>query len=79
MKEKNQLVKVYTGTELKVLTLKSFLEEIGVNSSIQNNYKAGIQVGFVGGVQSAVDLFIQFSDFDKAEPIIRDFIEKNKK
>jgi hypothetical protein len=78
MKEKNKLVKIYTGTEVTVLLLKDLLEGIGVTSTIQNNYKSGIEVGFVGGVQSAIDLFIQQSDFDTAEPLIRDFIAKNK-
>jgi hypothetical protein len=78
MKEKNKLVKVYTGTEMTVLLLKDLLEDIGVTSIIQNNYKLGIEVGFVGGVQSAVDLFIQQSEFAAAEPLIRDFIAKNK-
>ena len=78
MKEKNKLIKVYTGTEVTVILLKGLLEEIEVTSSIQNNYKSGIEVGFVGGVVSAIDLFIQQSDFEKAEPLIRDFISKNK-
>jgi hypothetical protein len=78
MKEKNKLVKVYTGTEVTVILLKGLLDEIEVTSTIQNNYKSGIEVGFVGGVQSAIDLFIQQSDFEKAEPLIRDFIAKNK-
>jgi hypothetical protein len=78
MKEKNKLIKVYTGTEVTVILLKGLLEEIEITSTIQNNYKSGIEVGFVGGVQSAIDLFIQQSDFEKAEPLIRDFIAKNK-
>jgi hypothetical protein len=78
MKEKDKLVKVYTGTEMTVLLLKDLLEEIKVSSIIQNNYKLGVEVGFVGGVQSSVDLFIQQSDFGTAEPLIRDFIAKNK-
>jgi hypothetical protein len=78
MKVKNKLVKVYTGTEVTVLLLKDLLEDTGVKSTIQNNYKSGIEVGFVGGVQSAIDLFIQQSDFETAEPLIRDFIAKNK-
>ena len=77
MKEKNKLVKVYTGTEVTVLLLKDLLEDIGVTSTIQNNYKSGVEIGFVGGVQSAIDLFIQQSDFETAEPLIRDFITKN--
>lgn len=78
MKEKNKLVKVYTGTETTVLLLKDLLVEISVSSIIQNNYKLGVEVGFVGGVQSSVDLFIQQSDFETAEPLIRDFIARNK-
>lgn len=78
MKETNKLVKVYTGTEMTVTLLKELLEEIKVASTIQNNYKSGVEVGFVGGVQSSVDLFIQQSDFKTAEPVIRDFIAQNK-
>jgi len=78
MKERDKLVKVYTGTEVTVLLLKELLEEIGVTSTIQNNYKSGIEIGFVGSVQSAIDLFIQQSDFESAEPVIRDFIAQNK-
>jgi hypothetical protein len=78
MKQKNKLVKVYTGTEVTVNLLKELLEETGVGSTIQNNYKSGVEIGFVGGVQSAIDLFIQQSDFETAEPLIRDFIEKNR-
>jgi hypothetical protein len=77
MKERNKLVKVYTGTEMTVVLLKELLVEIGVSSTIQNNYKSGVEVGFVGGVQSSVDLFIQQSDFETAEPVIRDFIAQN--
>jgi hypothetical protein len=77
MNTKNKLVKVYTGTEVTVILLKGLLEEMGVGSTIQNNYKSGIEVGFVGGVLSSIDLYIQQSDFEKAEPIIRDFISKN--
>jgi hypothetical protein len=78
MKERDKLIKVYTGTEVTVILLKELLEEIGVTSTIQNNYKSGVEVGFVGGVQSAIDLFIQQSDFETAEPVIRDFIVLNK-
>jgi hypothetical protein len=78
MKQKNKLVRVYTGTEVTVNLLKELLEETGVGSTIQNNYKSGIEIGFVGGVQSAIDLYIQQSDFENAEPLIRDFTEKNR-
>jgi hypothetical protein len=78
MKQKDKLIRAYTGTEITVILLKGRLEEIGISSVIQNDYKSGINVGFVGGVQSAVDLFIQQSDYKKAEPVINEFIERNK-
>jgi hypothetical protein len=78
MKRIDKLVKIYSGTEVTVILLKGRLEEIGINSTVKNGYKSGIEAGFVGGVQSAVDLFIQLSDFERAEPIIRDFISKNR-
>jgi hypothetical protein len=77
MKEKNELIRIYTGTEVTVTLLKGRLEELGISSIIKNDYQSGVKVGFVGGVQSAVDLFIQLSDFEKAEPAIRDFIIQN--
>lgn len=78
MKEKNKLIRVYTGTEISVILLKGKLEEIGISALIQNDYKSGIDAGFVGGVQSAIDLYIQQFDFKKAESIISEFIQNNK-
>jgi hypothetical protein len=77
MNTNEKLVKVYTGTEVTVLLLQELLEEIGITSTIQNNHKSGVEVGFVGGVLSAIDLYIQMSDFEAAEPVIRDFIAQN--
>jgi hypothetical protein len=74
----NELVRVYTGTEVAVILLKGRLEEMGISSIIQNDFKSGVEAGFVGGVRSGVDLFIQLFDFEKAEPIIREFTLKNK-
>jgi hypothetical protein len=78
MKEKNKLIRVYSGTEVSVILLKGRLEEIGISALIQNDYKSGIDAGFVGGVQSAIDLYIQQFDYKKAESIISEFIQNNK-
>jgi hypothetical protein len=78
MKEKNKLIRVYSGTEVSVILLKGRLEEIGISAIIQNDYKSGIAAGFVGGVQSAIDLYIQQFDYKKAESIIGEFIKNNK-
>jgi hypothetical protein len=79
MKEtRNELVRIYSGTEVSVIMLKGTLEDIGIGSVIRNGYKSGIEAGFVGGVLSAVDLFIQQSDYEKARPVISEFTARNK-
>jgi len=77
MKEKDKLIKVYTGTELTVNLLKSELEEFGISSIIYNDFKSGISAGFAIGTTSTVELFIQESDLEKAEPIVSEFIKIN--
>jgi len=78
MKEKNKLIRVYTGTGLTVNLLKDELEKSGISAIIRNDFSSGISAGFSGGVPSAIDLFIQEFDLEKAEPIISEFIEINK-
>jgi hypothetical protein len=79
MKESTKLIRVYSGTEVTVNLLKDELESIGISSRLQNDFKSGTSAGFSGGVPSAIDLYIQEIDFVKAEPIIKQFIQRNKK
>lgn len=78
MKEKNNLIRVYSGTELTVNLLKDELEEFGISSMIQNDFNSGISAGFSGGVPSSIDLFIQELDLGKAESILSEFRETNR-
>ena len=77
MKEKSNLFRVYSGTELTVNLLKDELEKFGISSMIQNDFNSGVSAGFSGGVPSSIDLFIQELDLEKAEPILREFRETN--
>ena len=79
MKDRNKLIRIYTGTEAKVISLKNELEEIGVSSLVQDDYKSGMAAGVWAGVPSAIDLYIEESDLDKATPTIREFISINSK
>lgn len=78
MKKGNNLVRVFTGSEVSVIILKGRLEELGISALIKNDYQSGISVGFVGSVPSAIDLYIQEFDLKEAEPIINEFIQNNK-
>ena len=77
MKEKTNLIRVYTGTEVTVSLLKNELEKIEILGIIKNDYNSGITAGFSAGTSSAVDLFIYEIDLNKAEPIISAFIKIN--
>jgi hypothetical protein len=76
MKEKNELVRILTGSEVLVLMLKSALDEIGIGSLIQNEFQSGMAAG-IGGYPESVDLYIQQSDLLKAQPLIEEFNETN--
>lgn len=71
MKEKGKLIRVYTGSEINVISLKDRLEKIGISASIQNDSSNS----FFRGVPLAIDLYIQEFDYKKAETIISDFIK----
>lgn len=77
MKNGNDLIRVFTGTEVLVYLLKERLEEVEISSLIKNDFQSGLTVGFISGVPSAVDLYIQESDMKEAEPIINEFIQDN--
>jgi hypothetical protein len=77
MEKGDELIRVFTGSEVSVIILQGELEEIGIGSIIQNDYVSGISVGFMGGTPTSVDLFIQSCDYLNAESLIREFIQKN--
>lgn len=77
MTKGNNLVKVFTGSEVSVILLKGVLEENGISTIIKNEYQSGITAGFFSGVPSAIDLYIKESDFKQAEPIIHEFVKNN--
>lgn len=78
MEDKDKLIRVYSGTELTVNLLKDELEQIGISGLIQNDFNSGIVAGFSAGAPSSIDLFIKASDWEKAKPVINDFVLNNK-
>lgn len=74
MTTNSNLIRVCSGTELTVNFLKNELENAEISCVVRNDFNSGISAGFVGGVPSSIDLLIQESDAEKAEPIIREFL-----
>jgi len=77
MKEKNNLIRVFNGTEITANLLKIELEQAGIPGIVRNDFKTGISAGFSGGFSSSTDLYIQEADLKEAEPIINEFIAIN--
>lgn len=73
MKKGDNLIKVFTGSEFSIYLLKAKLEEIGISSIVRNEFNGA----FLGTIPPAVDLYINESDLEKAEPIIREFIQND--
>jgi len=66
------LIQVFSGRESLARTLQVKLEEAGVNTIAKNNIQSGRVSGF-GTADQAVEIFIQETDFGKANPVIEEF------
>ena len=73
MKDKDKLIRAYSGTENLVYILKDILEQNGILATIQNDSGDS----FFSGTPIAIDLKIRQLDIKKAEPIIQEIVEKN--
>lgn len=66
------LMKVFSGSEVLAIALQERLEEAGVETVKKDNIQSARLAGF-GGTDLAVEVFIQETDFAKANPVIEDF------
>lgn len=73
----DKVIRIYSGTDITVNLLKGILEEAGITALIRDDFRSGVLAGFTGGVPSAIDLFIEEADLEKAKPIIKGFMSEN--
>ncbi|MBS7233327.1 DUF2007 domain-containing protein [Flavobacterium psychroterrae] len=66
------LMKVYSGSEILAIALLERLEEAGVETVKKDNIQSA-RLGGYGGSDLAVEVFIQETDFAKANPVIEEF------
>lgn len=69
-----ELINVFTDTEITIVHLKKILAENGIESLIKNDNESGVSAGFVAGTVTSVDLYIFAKDEEKARPIIENFV-----
>jgi hypothetical protein len=66
------LMKVFSGSEILALALQEKIVAAGVETTVKNNVQSARMSGFPNsGV--AVEVFIQETDFAKANPVIEEF------
>jgi hypothetical protein len=66
------LIKIFSGSEILAFGLKEKLEEKEIEVVMKDNIQSGRLAGF-GTSDLAVELFIQETDFAKANPVIEEF------
>lgn len=66
------LMKVFSGSEILAQALQVSLEEAGIQTVVKNNIQSGRISGF-GTADQAVEIFIQETDYGKANPVIEEF------
>jgi len=65
-------MKVFSGSEVLAIALQERLEQAGVETVKKDNIQSARLAGF-GQTDLAVEVFIQETDFAKANPVIEDF------
>jgi len=66
------LMKVFSGSEVLAIALQERLEAAGVETLKKDNIQSARLGGF-GTTGLAVEVFIQETDFAKANPVIEEF------
>jgi Putative prokaryotic signal transducing protein len=66
------LMKVFSGSEILAIALQEKIEAAGVATVLKNNVQSARLAGF-GNSGLAVELFIQETEFAKANPVIEEF------
>ena len=65
------LIKIFSGNEILAISLQEKIEEIGINTVLRNNNQANVLPSIQ--TSKAAELFIQETDFGKANPVIEEF------
>ena len=65
-------MKVFSGSEILAMALKEKIEALGVDVVVKNNIQSARLGGF-GNMDLAVEVFIQETEFGKANPVIEEF------
>jgi len=72
MNKSDELVLVLTASKVVIDHVRAELEANGIGSFVKDGFTQGLQAGFVGGVPSAIDLYVLAAEEARAIEIIND-------
>ncbi len=76
MTNQNDLVLLFTGSEIDTSILKEFLEDNQIASLIKNEMSSGKAAGFGGGFYGIeTHLYVSEKDNNKAKDILNEFLK----
>lgn len=78
-KAMDDLVRIFSDTELTVTHLKNLLADSGIESMVKNDFESGVSAGFVAGTTSTVDLYVLEKDLELARPVVEQLKKELKK
>ena len=73
MTSDDRTVKIFSGKEILVYSLKARLEENQISAMIRNDSLDN----FLRGTPAAIDLYIRQADLKRADPVLKEFLSKN--
>lgn len=74
MENHEDLMFLFSGTEINAQVLKNMLEENNISALIRNDMKSGLAAGFGGSLTGfAAKLYVAEKDFDQAKKIFEEF------
>ncbi|WP_375580774.1 DUF2007 domain-containing protein [Marivirga tractuosa] len=70
----NDMVRVYSDTEININMLNIELAKIGIPSLVKNEFQSAVMAGF-GASPNSVDLYVNASDVEEATKVIQDLMK----
>jgi len=79
MSNHDDLVLLYTGTEINTKVLKDILEDNKIGALLRNDMKSGLTAGFGGGYMEAeASLYVAENNLVKAQELLDQFLKSLK-
>jgi len=77
MSTRDELVRVFSCTEVTCRLLQAELDKAGIPVFIRNDFQSAVAAGFGIGTPSSIDIYVKESDVESAIPVIEGFLKNN--